>query len=395
MTEFAYGILGAGRQGLAAAYDLVVRGSARSVVLADVDGAAAERAAAAVNRLTGADLARGVQMDVGDVAAVVEVLRPVDAFLSAVPYGLNVAVTEAAIAAGAHMCDLGGNAEVVWAQLDRDADAQAAGVCVIPDCGQVPGTGNNLMAYAVRSLDEPEEVVLLDGGLPVDPEPPWNYALTFNMDGLTNEYDGTAAYIVEGQRVDVPCFDEAEYELVDFGEPFGTLEAFVTAGGTTTPVATLGPRLRTLKNKTLRYPGHAAQFKAFRDAGLFAQEPLGVDGVEVVPRQVFHALIEPRIRAGTETRDVVLNRVIGRGVRDGERVELTLDVVTRYHEDLGFTAMQQATGWHAAIVCERMASGAVEPGAHPVELAIDPFELVEQFRLRGFDVKERTSTWRS
>lgn len=393
MTSFAYGVLGAGRQGVAAAYDLAVRGDAGSVVLADVDGAAAQRAAEVVNHLVGGDPARGVALDVGDPAALVAWLRPLRAFLSAVPYRLNLAVTDAAIEAGTSMCDLGGNADVVFAQLARDSQARAAGICVIPDCGQVPGTGANLMAYAVRALDAPEEVILLDGGLPVDPAPPWRYALTFNMDGLTNEYDGTAAYVVDGRPVDVACFEESEYELVDFGEPYGTLEAFVTAGGTTTAVSTLGPGLRTLKNKTLRYPGHAAQWKAFRDAGFFGQERIAVDGAEVVPREVFHALIEPRIRATPDTRDVVLNRVIGRGQRGGAPVELTLDVVTRYSDELGLTAMQQATGWHAAIVCARMASGAIEPGARPVEVAVDPFELVEQFRLRGFEVSERVVPW--
>jgi hypothetical protein len=53
------------------------------------------------------------------------------------------------------------------------------------------------------------------------------------------------------------------------------------------------------------------------------------------------------------------------------------------------------TGWHAAIVCQRMASGAVEPSTHPVELAIDPFELLDELRQRRFDVQERTSKWRS
>jgi hypothetical protein len=52
------------------------------------------------------------------------------------------------------------------------------------------------------------------------------------------------------------------------------------------------------------------------------------------------------------------------------------------------------TGWYAAIVCQGMASGDVKPGSHPLEMAIDPFELVDELRRRGFDVKERVP-WRS
>jgi len=47
--EYKYGVLGAGRQGTAAAYDLAVRGEAASIVLADVDQGRAEAAAARVN----------------------------------------------------------------------------------------------------------------------------------------------------------------------------------------------------------------------------------------------------------------------------------------------------------------------------------------------------------
>jgi lysine 6-dehydrogenase len=385
---FRYGVLGAGRQGLAAAYDLVMRGDAEEVELADVDGAAAAAAADRLNALLGASV-RASQTDVTDTPKLVEWLRRFDAALSAVPYGLNLAVTDAAIAAGTHVCDLGGNAVVVRAQLGLDEQAKAAGVSVVPDCGQVPGAGANLMAYAVAALDEPEDVVLYDGGIPLNPRPPWHYELTFNMDGLTNEYDGTTVYIREGAPVAVPCFADEEYELLDFGTPFGSLEAFPTAGGTTTAAQTLGSRLRTLKNKTLRYPGHAAQFKAFRDAGFFGQEPIDVDGVSVVPRALFHAMIEPKIRATEATRDVVLTRVVATGKRHGKPVRMTLDVVVHYDEALQFTAMQQATGWHAAIVCRSLAAREVEPGVTPVELAIDPVGLLDAFRQRNFIVDER------
>jgi saccharopine dehydrogenase-like NADP-dependent oxidoreductase len=46
VNGFRYGVLGAGRQGTAAAYDLIVRGDAASVDLADVS---LERARAAAD----------------------------------------------------------------------------------------------------------------------------------------------------------------------------------------------------------------------------------------------------------------------------------------------------------------------------------------------------------
>jgi len=49
----AYGVLGAGRQGTAAAYDLAVHGGATRVVLADREREVAHAAAGRVNALLG------------------------------------------------------------------------------------------------------------------------------------------------------------------------------------------------------------------------------------------------------------------------------------------------------------------------------------------------------
>src|SRR6266550_3052998 len=192
MPEYRYGILGAGRQGTAAAFDLIVRGEAASVVLA-------------------------------------EFLSSLDAFVSSASYRLNVGVSKAAIDASTHMCDLGGNLEIVRRQLQLDGRARDRGVCIVPDCGEAPGLASNLMAYGLTLLDRTDELVLYDGGLPVDPVPPWNYLLTFNVDGLTNEYDGTTTWWVDGKLVEVNCLDPSEDELVDFEPPLGTLEAFAAA----------------------------------------------------------------------------------------------------------------------------------------------------------------------
>jgi lysine 6-dehydrogenase len=385
----AFAVLGAGRQGTAAAFDLAVRGSAASVTLGDIDEGAARAAAERVNRLSGTDIARGASVDVSDEAAVAAFLETVDAAISAVPYWLNLGVTHAALRARTSVCDLGGSMAVVHAQLELDADARERGICLVPDCGEAPGMGNNVMARAIDLLEEagadPQELILYDGGIPLEPEPPWNYEVTFNIEGLTNEYDGATTFVIDGAPTDVACLDPAEYETLDFGEPFGMLEAFPAATSSTTPW-TLGRRLRTLRSKVLRYPGHAAQWLAFRDAGLFGQDPIEVDGATVVPRRLFHALMEPRIRARAGARDVVIARAIA---TDGDGRRATVDVRVYPDEALGFTAMERATGWHAAIVCHRMASGRVAPGATPVELAVPARDMMEELRRRGFQVDER------
>ncbi len=386
--SYRYAVLGAGRQGTAAAYDMARFGDAARVTLADVNQKAGKRAVARVNSLLGRDIADFVQLDVTDHRALVEFLKGYDAFLSSVPYYLNLGIARAAIEAGASMCDLGGNTDLVRKQLELDAQARAAGISIIPDCGMVPGLGTTLCCYAMQLLDRPRRISMYEGGLPQDPRPPWNYALTFNIAGLTNEYCGAAVFIRDGQRVEVLCFEE--YEEVEI-PGVGRLEAFTTAGGTSTMPWTFEGKLDELVNKTVRFPPHYLQFKAFRDAGLYDLTPIRVGEVEVVPRDVFHALMGPRI-TDPAVRDMVIIYIVAEGEMDGCPATVTLNLLDRYDEATGFTAMERTTGWHAAIVCQMMARGETPRGAVPLELAVPGDRFVEQLRVRGIEVEVRRET---
>jgi lysine 6-dehydrogenase len=384
---FEYAILGAGRQGTAAAYDLAVRGEAASIVLADLDEARSVAAAGRVNALAGRTVARGTRLDASDRKEAAAFLRGFDAAIGAVSYKLNSELTAAALEAGTNWCDLGGNTAVVLGQLALDEQAKKAGVRIVPDCGEAPGLASNLMAYAMSLLDEPQDLVLYDGGLPLHPTPPWNYRLTFSMDGLTNEYAGGSQYIRDGKLVEVPSFDPTEYEMVDLGDPVGTVEAFSTGGASTTPW-TLGKRLRSMRNKVIRYPGHVVVWKGFMDAGLFSEVPVRLGDQDVVPRELFHALIEPQIRADDSVDDIVIAHVRVTGLKDGRRARSTVDMRVVRDRKLGFSAMEETTGWHAAIVAHLMASGRIAPGAAPVELATDNAAMVAELRARGFPITE-------
>jgi len=386
---FRYAVLGAGRQGTACAYDMLKFGDADSVVLADFSLEVAQSAAARVNTLLDTERAKGVQLDVRDSEAVVSFLKDVDAFLSAVPYYLNKSITRAAVRAGSSMCDLGGNTDLVREQLGSDAAAREAGVSIIPDCGQVPGMGTTLMVYAMNLLDEPEEVFMWDGGLPLDPRPPFDYLLTFNIEGLTNEYAEPPVFLRNGKPTLVPTMDELE-EL-EFPLPVGRLEAFTTGGGVSTMPWTFQGKLKTLQNKTVRYPGHFGQLRAFYDLGLWKTDPVTVGDQEVVPRELFHALFQPMVSFADE-KDVVVIRIRATGRKSGRRTEVVLDLMDFYDEDTGFTAMERTTGWDAAIVAGMMARGQTPRGAIPVELAVPSSLFVEELAKRSIQVKTQVKT---
>ena len=381
-----FAVLGAGRQGTAAAYDLAKFGNASSVLIGDINLDVAKQAAARVNQLLNTEIVHARRVNVTQHDELVTFLTGIDAFISAVPYYYNLEIAKAAIAAKASMCDLGGNTELVMEQLKLDPKAKAANISIIPDCGQVPGMGTTLCVYAMSRLDKPEEVYMWDGGLPQKPRPPFNYLLTFHIDGLINEYFGTTEFLRDGKIIDVPCF--IELEEIEFPPPVGRLEAFTTAGGTSTAPRTFEGKLKTYQNKTVRHPGHYIQLKTMNDLGLFDPEEIQIGDVKVAPRAILAKLLEPKVTF-PEDKDVVVIRVKCLGEKDGRPAEAQLDLIDFYDESTGFTAMERTTGWDVSIVAIMMADGRAKKGAVPLELAISSPEFVQELQKRGILLTER------
>lgn len=382
---FEYVILGAGRQGTAAAYDLVRFGEARRVVLADLDEQTACASADRVNRLTGTNIADGIALDVTDLEAVKALLGPADAALSAVPYKFNLDLTRAAIEVSTHFCDMGGYTNIVLTQLAMDEDARQAGISIVPDCGMGPGLVNTMGAYAMELLDEPREVFIYDAGLPQDPQPPWNYELTFHINGLTNEMDGQAIFLRNGKIHRVETLTEPEW--IDF-PPLGRLEADVTSGGTSTAPWTFESKLKTYENKVLRHPGHYDWLRAYKTLGLFSETPIQVGTQMVIPREVYHTLLSPKITK-PQIKDVCVVRSVGKGLKNGRETTVTVDLIDYYDPKTGFTAMERLTGWHCSIMMALQAHGEVRPGAVPHEVAVQPSKFMQEIERRGIQYQVR------
>lgn len=375
--SFRYVILGAGRQGVALAYDLAKNGEAAHITLADVDLQLGQRALMRLATLLPAVACefKAIQCDVSDAAALGRMLAGAHVVVSAVPYRFNELLTDAAIAAGACFCDLGGNTQVVRRQLERHQWALARGVSVIPDCGLAPGLGNILAAHGVASMDEPHDVHVRCGGLPQERVGPLAYKLVFNFDGLINEYSGQAEFLRNGDLVRVPTL--SELEEIAFSPPVGLCEAAVTSGGTSTCPITFHGKLRTYDYKTVRYPGHFAIVRALFELGCFEERIATAGGRAVEPRRTMRELLETRL-AYPEVRDLVVLRCRVIGQHGGRPRTHTYDLMDLHDERTGFTAMERTTAFPAALVAYLQARRLVPAGALPLELALPLQRYVDE-----------------
>ncbi|MDO8520977.1 MAG: saccharopine dehydrogenase C-terminal domain-containing protein [bacterium] len=378
MKQRRYAVLGAGRQGKAAAYDLARFGNAGEVIIGDKDAYAAASAEVELNGLLGEKVVRSIRIDVSDLIEVRRTLYDVDGLVSAVHYGLNIALSKLAIDAGCHMVDLGGNTAVVLKQHEFHRQAASAGVSIVPDCGMAPGFNVNLACYALGQIAYPRELTIYCGGIPQKPKPPLGYHFPFALSGLVNECSGYADIIQRGKIAKQSCLESIESVQIP---EVGMLEAMHTSGGLSTAPWTLNgkyPTLETLEYQTLRYPGH---WNILRDLAWDGELESGLKEFERLERASPH---DP------EDFGIVSVRCSGL-TAEGKLTTVILEVVDCYDHDTGFTAMQRLTGFHASIMLIAATETLQGGGVLHVE-SFDPQMVVCEFAKRGVVVDETHAT---
>jgi lysine 6-dehydrogenase len=378
-------VLGAGLQGSACAYDLLQNPEVSQVRLADLRF---DHLPEFLKPHSGPRLLP-TTLDVRDREAVLAVMRESDAVMSAIPYYLNLSLAECAVEAGVHYCDLGGNTEIVFQQKALADRAKARGVTVIPDCGVAPGMVNILAEHGIRQLDTVESVRIYVGGLPQHPEPPLNYQVVYSLEGVLDYYTTLSWVLRGGERTQVTALSERE--AVDFPAPVGTLEAFHTAGGLSTMAFRYEGRIPEMEYKTLRYPGHAEIMKSIRELGLLDVEPVDVKGLKVAPRDVFVAVVGPKLFK-PKGKDLLALRVIVRGTKGGKPAERRFDLVDRYDEAHGISAMMRTTGYSLSITGQMQVRQQVGPaGVWTPDECMPAEAYIAELRARGIELTEAVS----
>ena len=379
-------VLGAGLQGSACAYDLLQNDAITEVRLADK---AVDHLPAFLQPYVGGERLKLIALDVKDPAAVAAAMKGVKAVMCAIPYYFNLPMTEAAIAAGAHFCDLGGNTEIVENQKKLNETAAKAGVTVIPDCGLAPGMVNILAQLGIDRLDKTETVKIFVGGLPQSPVGPLKYQIVYSIEGVLDYYTTLSWVVRDGKRVTVKAL--SEIEPVRFDAPVGELEAFHTAGGLSTMAHRYEGKIPTMEYKTLRYPGHAKIMEAVRELGLLELEPVDVKGTKVVPRDVAIAQMQPRLtKKGSP--DLVAMRVVVSGTKGGTPQVHTFELVDRFDASHGISAMMRTTGYSLSITGQLQAEGAVKPaGVHTPDECMPGERYVTELGKRGILIRQTVS----
>jgi saccharopine dehydrogenase-like NADP-dependent oxidoreductase len=372
-------VLGGGMVGSVMARDLAQ----------DLDVTVADVRPQALARLEQAGL-RAVRADLADPARVGQLVAEYDLVLGALSSAIGFQTLRAVLEAGKSYVDISFMPED---GTELDALARARGVTAVIDCGVAPGISNMAAGFAVKALDRCERIDICVGGLPVVRRLPYDYKAGFSPYDVIEMYTRPARQ-VEGGRV---VIKEAlsEPELIDF-PGIGTLEAFNT-DGLRSLCKTLS--VPTMRERTLRYPGHIDLMRAMRGAGLFSKQPIEIAGGQKVrPLDVTAALLFPVWTYQPGEADLTVMRIEAIGAQGGARIRYRWDLLD-YHDPASDTrSMSRTTALPAALMARAIASGRfVRKGVHPPEVPgaeAGFFDwMLSELERRGVRYERRVERW--
>lgn len=358
-------VLGVGRQGSAALWDLVESEDVTDIIAADID---INRLDTWVGKLKDLDSRvekiDAVKVDTRDENGLRNLLKKVDVVSDCLDWTHTFSVARLCIEEGVHHVDL-------WARDETyalDEKAKDAGITIVPNCGLDPGINNVMMGYGASKLDKVESITEYCGGIPQRGTPaydtPLHYGLTWSFAGVIEEVVMPGTIVKDGKEVKLSVMDKlSNPEIVAFPEPVGQAEAWFGQPYDKKLIERLGLKdVKEAWKKTVRWPGWCDTWKMLIKLNLLSEDQLEIGDKNVVPKEVFTQLgskyLDYDIEAGD--RDLAVERLDLEGMNGNERVRYSYSLVDFYDEKKGLTAMQRTTAFPNSIVTQMIGRGDIK-----------------------------------
>jgi lysine 6-dehydrogenase len=289
-----------------------------------------------------------------------KLLEPFDIVVTAVPGFMGFETLKAVINCKKDIADISFFPEDV---LQLDALAKENGVTVITDVGVAPGMSNLILGYHNSEMKVTNFECYV-GGLPKTRKKPFEYKAPFSPVDVIEEYMRPARLKENGNIVTRPALSEREY--MDFGE-VGTLEAFNT-DGLRSLLFTM-PHIPTMKEKTLRYPGHVELILALKESGFFDTDPIQFNNASIVPLEFSSRVLIKDWKLGAEEEELTVMKVIVEGEKNRIAHRVEYNLLDRYDPVTHTSSMSRTTGYTCTAAVHLISKNLFkEKGVFPPEL---------------------------
>ncbi len=345
-------VLGAGLVGKAIAIDLSKKYNVTSV----------DNNKTNLDILKSKHLINTIHIDLSETNNISEVVQNFDLVVMAVPGFMGFKTLEAVINAGKNVVDISFFPEDA---LILDDLAKEKNVTAVVDCGVAPGMGNLILGYHYnRMLVSNYECYV--AGLPFERTYPFQYKAPFSPIDVIEEYTRPSRQVINN----VIMIKEAlsDPELIDF-PGVGTLEAFNT-DGLRSLLYTV--KVKDMKEKTMRYPGHIEIIKLLKSIGLFDENTVDYNGTKISPKDFISKFLIDKWKLKPDEKEFTIMKVVVEGFEDGEPKTYTYTVYDTFDKLSGFSSMARTTGFTATAVADLILSDKLsKKGILPPELIGD------------------------
>jgi len=287
------------------------------------------------------------QADLRQAAAVKDMITSADIVVGAVPGFLGYQTLKSVIETGKNIVDISFFPEDPFG---LDTLAREMNVTAVVDAGVAPGMSNIILGYHSNRM-QVSEFRCYVGGLPRERNWPFEYKAPFSPIDVLEEYTRPARLVTAGRVVEYPALSEVEQLDIP---GVGTLEAFNTDGLRTLITTQSIPEMR---EKTLRYPGHAERMRMLRESGFFSREPLQIRDVTLRPIDLTAHLLfsQWKLKPGAAEFTVMQVSVIGR--EHDHPVRYVYNLLDEYDPETQTSSMARTTGYTCTGIVHQILNG--------------------------------------
>lgn len=291
--------------------------------------------------------------DLNEEESLDELLSPFDLVVCAVPGFMGFATLKKVLTAGKNVVDISFFPENCF---DLDYLAKKNNCFAVVDCGVAPGMSNVILGHLDKEI-EVNKFECLVGGLPSKREWPFNYKAPFSPIDVIEEYTRPARYVESGELVTREPLSDCELMEI---QRVGTLEAFNT-DGLRTLIHSM-KHIPNMKEKTLRYPGHAEYIQVLQKSGFFSDETLEIDGISFKPINVTAKILKDNWQLKSSDDEFTVMRITIEGKLNDKKRRYIYRMLDNGCKETKQSSMARTTGYTATAVVNYVLNHNLEAG---------------------------------
>lgn len=375
-------ILGAGTVGASLAKLLCNNDTVSAVIVIDSNGNSLEE----LEEFCQSSKLRVYRVNIEKQQSLVSLVKGFDCLISALPHALNYRITKFAYEVGINYIDLGGDDRLLERQLALDNEEKSVESWIIPNSGLAPGLVNILAMHSYEELDKVESINIWSASLPKEPNPPFNYQLSFSPTELIREYIDPIAILENGKIKTVEPLSGYEKLTFESKPDLGELEAFFVGGAITSLVKKLEGKVNKLSYKTFRYPGHRDIVKALMDLGFNSNQIIDIR-TNLTYKELLIRQFERNLPRGQ--KDFVIVKLVVDGQKDGETVRRDYELYHEYDDKNNVPAMMAVTTIPTMIIAEFIAEKKLKGagGISTPEMVVPKNEFIDRVKSHGLNIR--------